>query len=355
MPMSVVIAGGGIAARETVRALHDLAGDRVRITLVAPEPWLGLGVDIRRDRLAGVDPRVHVVTLAGGGTVPYDALVLAVGARPRPAFPHVVTLGTASRCDELSSLLVDLAARFPRSVAFVVPAGATWPLPIYALALMTARQLRSMGIYDARIDLVSPEAAPLGLLGDEARHAVEHLLEEFGVTFHPLVDACVTEPGRVELGGGRKLLVDRVVALPLLDGPAPAGLPSDDRGFLRTDGHGRVSGVADVYAAGDATDFPVKQDGLARQQAMAVAQHLAARVGAVLEAEPFRPVLRGKLLTDVGPTYLSDAFQDGGLLSGSELWCPAAEHSDAPHVDVEVRLGAALDEALGVTRTLIPA
>ena len=33
----VVIAGGGVAALETLIALRDLAGDRVDITLVAPE------------------------------------------------------------------------------------------------------------------------------------------------------------------------------------------------------------------------------------------------------------------------------------------------------------------------------
>ena len=33
----VVIAGGGVAALETLMALRDLAGDRVAITLIAPE------------------------------------------------------------------------------------------------------------------------------------------------------------------------------------------------------------------------------------------------------------------------------------------------------------------------------
>ena len=34
----VVIAGGGVAAVELALALADLAGDRVRLTLVAPDP-----------------------------------------------------------------------------------------------------------------------------------------------------------------------------------------------------------------------------------------------------------------------------------------------------------------------------
>src|SRR4051812_21522392 len=36
-PLHIVVAGGGVAALETVMALRDLAEDRVRLTLVAPE------------------------------------------------------------------------------------------------------------------------------------------------------------------------------------------------------------------------------------------------------------------------------------------------------------------------------
>ena len=34
----VVIAGGGVAAVEFALALHDLAGGRVRMTLISPQP-----------------------------------------------------------------------------------------------------------------------------------------------------------------------------------------------------------------------------------------------------------------------------------------------------------------------------
>ena len=37
-PANVLIVGGGVAALETLMALRDLAGDRVGVTLVAPEP-----------------------------------------------------------------------------------------------------------------------------------------------------------------------------------------------------------------------------------------------------------------------------------------------------------------------------
>ena len=83
------------------------------------------------------------------------------------------------------------------------------------------------------------------------------------------------------------MAVDCVVTLPLMRGPGLAGVPAlqpDD--FIPVDEYGRVEGLADVYAAGDAIDFPVKQGGLAAQQADAVAAHVAARHGAQVVAAP---------------------------------------------------------------------
>ena len=76
------------------------------------------------------------------------------------------------------------------------------------------------------------------------------------------------------------LEVDRVVALPLLHGPQLAGAPAEsDYGFIPVDVHGRVKGLQNVYAAGDSTNFPIKQGGLATQQADAVASHLGLAAG----------------------------------------------------------------------------
>ena len=97
---------------------------------------------------------------------------------------------------------------------------------------------------------------------------------------------------------------DATVMLPPLQGPSIEGLPTDDHGFIPVDGHGRIPGTPDVYAAGDATSFPIKQGGLATQQADAVAAALAAELGALPDAPPFRPVLRGLLLTGGAPLYL---------------------------------------------------
>ncbi len=106
------------------------------------------------------------------------------------------------------------------------------------------------------------------------------------------------------LAGGGDLYVDRVITLPQLAGPRLPGLPQDEAGFIPVDAHGRVRGQDDVYAAGDVTAFPLKQGGLAAQQADAVAESIAAELGAQLTPTPFNPVLRGLLLTDGAPLYL---------------------------------------------------
>ena len=63
-------------------------------------------------------------------------------------------------------------------------------------------------------------------------------------------------------------------------------------------------GADAVLAAGDATTFPIKQGGLATQQADAAAATIAHALGATVEPTPFAPVLRGLLLTGGAPLYL---------------------------------------------------
>jgi CBS domain-containing protein len=91
------------------------------------------------------------------------------------------------------------------------------------------------------------------------------------------------------------------------------------------DQHRRVQGGA----AGDITAFPVKQGGLAAQQADAVAEAIAADAGAELTPQPFRPVLRGMLLTGAEPRYLRGELAGGtgetSAASSDPLWWPPAK------------------------------
>ena len=160
--------------------------------------------------------------------------------------------------------------------------------------------------------VVTYEHKPLSMFGDHAAASVSELLAEAGVRLWTGAFAEAVENGRlwVSMEGG--LPVDLAVTLPRPYGPAIRGLPNDADGFVHVDEHGRVDGLRDVYACGDMTSRPLKQGGLATQQADVAAAAIAAAAGAAVEAAAYRPVLRAMLLTGSRPRYLRHAPGDRG-------------------------------------------
>jgi sulfide:quinone oxidoreductase len=350
----VLIVGGGVAALETLIALRDLAGDRVAITLLAPEtdftyrpmtvaepfllgharayPLADITDEFRaafvQDSVAEVRAEEKLVHCASGRDVSYDYLVIAVGAKACSCFPHAITFGDDPSEEQLHGMLADLEQGYLQRVAFVVPNEATWTLPLYELALMTARQAWSMGMDRIRFTLVTPEDRPLAMFGTPASDTVAELLDDHAIDF---VGASYPSVGRgfvIADPGGRRIDADRVVALPALMGRGVEGVPADGDGFIPVDAHGRVASLPGVFAAGDGTNFPIKQGGLATQQADAVAEAIAAEVGAPVEPEPFRPVLRGLLLTGGDDRFLRHAVAGGGgegEVAAHTLWWPPSK------------------------------
>jgi sulfide:quinone oxidoreductase len=387
MKRRVVIVGGGVAGLETLMALHDLAGERAEVTLVAPDPDfvykplmveepfdLGpaeqhalapvaeeLNARFVQKAATAVDPDGHEVELDDGSKLPYDFLVVAVGGRFRPALEGAKTFPSGGEPLRMNEILK--SADGPRRIAFVVPSGVTWALPIYEVALMTQRRALDLGRADAGLVIVTPEEAPLVAFGPTASAAVAELLA--GRRIELELGAHVQGWDGSELTavpGDRHIQADEVIALPTMDGPAIEGLPKDAEGFITIDEHAGVVGVEDVYAAGDGTNFPIKQGGLGTQQADAAAAHIADRLGAAVEAEPFHPVLRGKLLTGEESLHLRADVGGGGGTEEASLDClwwpphkisgrylaPFLYHGEAraepepprPSLDVEVALPA---------------
>jgi sulfide:quinone oxidoreductase len=329
-PPRIVVAGGGVAALEAVLALRALAGRRPAITLVTPEPefappaasvaspfGFGLpttlplepfadsyGIRLRHGALARVDTARRVAILVDGGTLEYDHLLIAVGARRRAAVPSAMTFRGPGDVDRVEEVLDDMTSGRAERLVVTVPSLETWPLPAYELAIMAAVELRSRGLAAPDVALVTPETQPLEIFGPAAVDAATTLLRDRGVTLHPARTPVALSGGFLRTAEGRTVPADRVIALPGLTGPFIRGLPHDRRGFIPTSADARVIGCDGVYAAGDATTFPLRQGGLAAQQADAAAETIAARLGAIAHAEPFRPVLRGVLLTGGAPLYL---------------------------------------------------
>jgi sulfide:quinone oxidoreductase len=353
--LDVLICGGGVAAVEAALALRDLAADHVAITIVSPRAEFVLAplavgapfavahvprrplADIARElnaehidaAVAHVDADAHRVRLSDESTLDYDVLVLATGARRCPPFDHVQTFVEGDP-EALHGLLADLEEGWSDSAAFVVPPGVSWTMPAYELALLTARQVRSMGMADAQITVITPEARPLALFGPRASAATAELLERAGVAVvvGAYVQSVIPGRGLVLAPGHRTFQVERVVALPRVEGLRISGLPHDHDGFVPVDDCARVIGVEDVFAAGDGTDFPIKQGGLATQQADAAAEMIAQRAGASVTPHPFRPVLRGWLLTGATPRFFTNSITGGagpGKVSTQPLWTPATK------------------------------
>jgi sulfide:quinone oxidoreductase len=353
MPMNVLIVGAGPAALEAALVLRRTAGDRVATTVLAPEdafayrplsvlspfaaggatsyPLARIAADAGfahvRGRLARVDVAGHAVETEDGDRLGYDVLLVATGAKPVPPFPRAVTFtGGEGDAELVHGLVQDVEEGYSHRIAFVVPAGNTWPLPLYELALMLAERAYEMQA-TVELHLVTPEAAPLGLFGPDASRELAALMDTAGIAVHAGAHAQMREDGRLALiPGGETLAVERVVTVPVLEGPAIDGLPADASGFLVTDPHGRVLGIPNVYAAGDGTAFPVKQGGLACQQADAAAEHIASSAGAAIQPQAFHPVLRGMLLTERWARFLrrdlDGTVGDDSRATGRALWWP---------------------------------
>ena len=183
-PLRVVIAGGGVAGLETLLALHALAGDRVELTLVSATPdfvyrplavaepfALGaahktpladaaraVGATLVHASLTAVDVANQTVRLGDGETLAYDALVLATGAAPEPAFGDANVFNWDDTCgaEAVGGLLRDLEEGYSQRLAIVIPPGPGWPLPAYELALLISSDARGMGMAP-EITLVTPE------------------------------------------------------------------------------------------------------------------------------------------------------------------------------------------------------
>jgi sulfide:quinone oxidoreductase len=351
-PLRVLIAGGGVAALEAALALRALAEERVELELLAPEFhfWYRplavvepfgqgrlhgieldalaheIGAQFTPGRLESVDPDRHVARTAAGAEIEYDVIVVASGGRSISAVPGVaLTFRGPADSDAFGRLLTELESGAVRRLVFAVPGGVTWPLPLYELALMTSAFLAERGA-GVELALVTPEAEALAVFGHGASQAVAELLAERGVELHAGVYPVRVENGQLEITPGESMAADRVVALPRIAAVPIEGLPHDAEGFVPTDAQGHVKGVEDVFAAGDVTTFPVKQGGLAAQQALAAAEAIAAQAGAPVVPQPFTPVLRGLLLTGAAPTYLRAELRGGvgdpSVAQMQPLWWP---------------------------------
>lgn len=336
----VVVIGGGFAALESVLALRALTGKDLPVTFVAPDPAFAyrpaatleafgeadplsfdletiaddLDVRYQRSRLEAVAPQPKSVRLTSGVRLDYEALILGVGARSRAAVAGAATFRDQRDVPRFRSLLQDMDAGRVNRLLFAIPAGSTWPVPLYELALLSAQRVRERGL-TTEVTLVSADATPLAMLGPIASEIVAGVLAERGVRFVGASAAkSVLRGGILQLDDGGRLEADRVVAAPVLRGQRLTGIPANRAGFVPTDMLGRVHELDDVYAVGDMTAFPIKHGGLATQQADRVAHVIAQRAGFTERSVRAGGVVHVRLVGGEQPLFLrAELDQLGGV------------------------------------------
>jgi sulfide:quinone oxidoreductase len=350
MKPRVVIVGGGVAALEAALILGELAGERAGVRICSArrdfvyrpytvgKPFGGVaqktydlpalarrcGAEFHPDSIVAVDASARSVATFHGDSVDYDYLLLAPGAaRQWPVAGATTFWGSGGEAD-LEEIIGRFKAGDIRRVAFTMPEVGGWSLPMYELALLTEAELSRAGVADYELAVVTPEDHPLQLFGHVASAGVGALLAERGIGVITGTQPLRYHDGRLQATTEANLDFDDVISLPRLQGRPLDGLIHDSDGFIRIDDHCRALDRERVYAAGDATSFPVKQGGIAAQQADVAAEAIAAELGVPIEPSAFDPVLRGVLWTGHEPLYLEhrlgEGSGEGSTLSTEPLW-----------------------------------
>ena len=325
----VLVLGGGFAALESAFLLRMRLHDQVDIRLVSDrdqflfrpnsiyvpfgadpasllvdlhKPFKRRNIRFELGSVAELDPARRTVSLDDGQRFRYDKLIIATGADTHAGevpglAEHAETiwttdsmLGVRRRFDEVR----ERAGRGERQrVLFLVPPNNKCSGPLYEIVFMLETWLRR---HDCRehVDITwsTYEHGFIQAFGPRLDDLVRKEFAERGIDGH--TEEVVTEvlADRVLYGDASSREFDHLIAFPpYVSAVSYPALASDERGFVHTDLQTRlVTGHDDIYAPGDAGDFPIKQAFLAFLQADSVADHIAADVTASQFRQPFDSV-----------------------------------------------------------------
>ena len=316
-PSRIVVLGAGLAALETAFLLHAHLQGRAELELVSERDnfllrpnlvyapfgadpgasrvnvvealWKG-EVALQDGRVDGIDTAAGRVQLVDGRQLPYEHLVIASGAAARPREIPGLSEHAISAWD-LAGMLA-LRERFehlrgqgregaePR-VLFALPPHAQYSLPLYEIALMLDTWLRRAHAREpVSIGFLTHEASFGEACGPRMHEVLANEFAARQIEAHTAERLVEVDAHEAAFAGERREPFDLLVAMPPLVAAAHyQGLPADERGFLRVeDGTRQVLGHPELYAPGDAGDFPLKDPFLALLEADAVADHVAAVV-----------------------------------------------------------------------------
>ncbi len=312
----ILVLGGGFGGLEAAFYLRMRLADQAHITLVSdkdhflykpntiyipfgldPEklkipldrPTRRRGIDFVQTAAREVDPASKLVHV-NGRKLAYDFLVVATGAGMRteevPGLAeYAQTIWTPDDMlrlgEALNSVVEDAGQGRRRHVLFLVPPNNKCSGPLYEIVLMLDTWLRSKGTRDS-VDITwsTYEDTYIQAFGPRLHEVVSGEFARRGIAGHTQYRVERIEQGEVVYRNDQRLPYDLLISFPPYIASTPfAGLPADERGFIATDLATRqVVGHPEIYAVGDAGDFPVKQAFLAFLQADAAAEYLSTHI-----------------------------------------------------------------------------
>lgn len=313
MPARVAVLGGGVGGTLIANLLVKELGNDVKVAVVDPtgmhhyQPgylYVALGqangrwlvrdertllrreVDLVVEKATKVDADAQTVQLERGGSLDWDYLVMATGARLAPDLvPGLVESSYEFYSLEGAQRLREALRRFRGGRLVVGIAGIPYkcpPAPV-EFVFLVEEYLRRRGLRErSEIHYLSPLNRCFTI--ESASKLLQPMLDERGVHLETFfnVDAVDPSAGVVSSLEGEKLEYDLLVLVPPHRGQQvvvdsglgdPSGWLPTDRNTLNVGGHERI------FAIGDATNLPISKSGsTAHFEAPVVASRIASLI-----------------------------------------------------------------------------
>jgi sulfide:quinone oxidoreductase len=314
VPARIVVLGGGVGGTLTANLLASELGRDASVTVVDPtgmhvyQPgflYLALGqangrwlardertllrreVDLAIERAVRIDPEAGTVQLERGGSLEWDYLVIATGARLVPEqIPGLSEGAFGFYSLEDAERLREELRRFRGGRIKVGIAGIPYkcpPAPV-EFVFMLDQYLRRRGLRErSEITLLSPLNRAFTI--ESASKVIQPIMQKRGIELETFFNVESVDPsaGTVSSLEGDKAEYDLLVLVPPHRGQELIDHShlGDASGWLPTDRHTlQVADTERVFAIGDGTDLPISKSGsTAHFEAPVVASRIASLIG----------------------------------------------------------------------------
>ncbi len=313
MPARVVVLGGGVGGTLAANLLDKSLGKDVQVTVVDPtgmhdyQPgylyvalgeasghWLSRdertllrkGVDLAIEEAVRIDPEAQRVELARGGSLDWDYLVVATGARlVHDAIPGLAEGSHGFYSLEDAERLREELRRFKGGRLLIGVAGIPYkcpPAPV-EFTMMVEEYLRKKGIREkSEVALLSPLNRAFTI--ESASKLIQPIMDERGIELATFFNVESVDPSSASVSSleGEKREYELLVLVPPHKGQQvviDSGL-GDLGGWMPTDKHTlNVGGHERIFGLGDATNLPISKSGsTAHFEAPVIASRIASMI-----------------------------------------------------------------------------